>query len=402
MQKPKSFFQQETDNKRRKHLKIEAFAASSQDFNQSIYRTLTRAGETNFWSSGPSDTANANEHLIYSVTNEMRELEETKEQLAPSVFELGAHTIFYSFTIANFDPRRIQMIGYKYPPRQVQFEVGFSSTHFHYKSPIFNVHPETCDEQEFIILPEFVIGTHFKVNLIGKPAIQDIDNKHYIALRYVGASGMAIAEAMQDQTNQSISSAMTAFCIKASELSQSPDEEDEGEGEVPTLTYDEMKNLMSKLSSSGEEMYKLRGSILFHLDRLFEDGQIDFQLVNNILQYSFSKFAYFDSVTTELITRIIFAFHNRIDSITKQKEATNEKDTLELKNFENQLALNKHQIITTLQITKHYYVKTESSVDIKPKIAKLVFDRAMNTDFMPAIGMYGELLRCFRQIKLGM
>ena len=175
------------------------------------------------------------------------------------------------------------MIGYKYPPRQVQFEVGFDSTHFHYKSPIFNVHPESCSEQEFVILPEFVIGTHFKVNLIGKPAIQHGDNKHYIALRYVGASGMAVAEAMRDSGNQDISSTLTAFCIRASELSQSPDEEDQDEVEVPTVTYDEMKNLMSKLSTSGEEMFKMRSSILFHLDRLFKDGKIDFQLVNNIL-----------------------------------------------------------------------------------------------------------------------
>ena len=159
---------------------------------------------------------------------------------------------------------------------------------------------------------------------------------------------------------------------------------------------------MSKLSTSGEEMYKLRRSILFHLNQLFEDGQIDFQLVNNILQYSFIHFAYYDSVTTELITRIIIAFHNKIDGINKKKEETNEQNSLEHKTLDNQLTMTKHQIITTLQITKHYYVKVDSSADIKPKIAALVYERATNTDFKPAIGMYGELLRCFRQIKLGM
>ena len=79
VENPKRFFEQETDKTRRKHLRIEGLAASSQDFNQSIYRTLARGGSNNFWSSGPSDTANANEHLIYSVKDETREEEESKE-----------------------------------------------------------------------------------------------------------------------------------------------------------------------------------------------------------------------------------------------------------------------------------------------------------------------------------
>ena len=41
-------------------------------------------------------------------------------------------------------------------------------------------------------------------------------------------------------------------------------------------------------------------------------------------------------------------------------------------------------------------------MDIKPKIAKLIFQRANETDFQPAVGMYGSLLRCFGQIRLGM
>ena len=68
---------------------------------------------------------------------------------------------------------------------------------------------------------------------------------------------------------------ITAFSIKASELSQTIDEE-EGEDELPTLTYDEMKSLMKKLGTSGEEMYKMRKTIVSHLDRLFEDGLITF------------------------------------------------------------------------------------------------------------------------------
>ena len=109
---------------------------------------------------------------------------------------------------------------------------------------MFEVHPETSDEQEFIILPTFAIGTHFKVNLIGKPSIQDTDNKHYIALRYVGVSGMALAEAMRHEDVRDIAGTLVAFCGKASELSQMQDDEDEEEAEVPTLTFDEIKGLM--------------------------------------------------------------------------------------------------------------------------------------------------------------
>ena len=68
-----------------------------------------------------------------------------------------------------FNPGNIQGVGHDYPPRQVQIEVGFSKNNFHYKSPIFEVLGGTSAEQEFIILPVFVMGTHFKVNLIGKP-----------------------------------------------------------------------------------------------------------------------------------------------------------------------------------------------------------------------------------------
>jgi len=38
----------------------------------------------------------------------------------------------------------------------------------------------TSTEQEFIILPILVIGSHLKVNLIGKPCKQDgMDDKYY-------------------------------------------------------------------------------------------------------------------------------------------------------------------------------------------------------------------------------
>ena len=44
---------------------------------------------------------------------------------------------------------------------------------------------------------------------------------------------------------------------------QVPDDEDDLEDkELPAVTYEEMKQLMSKSGGSGEEMYKLRNSLL--------------------------------------------------------------------------------------------------------------------------------------------
>ena len=38
-----------------------------------------------------------------------------------------------------------------------------------------------------------MLGSHIRVNLIGKPFKQDgMDNKYYVALRYVGVSGRIV------------------------------------------------------------------------------------------------------------------------------------------------------------------------------------------------------------------
>ena len=75
------------------------------------------------------------------------------------------------------------------------------------------------------------------------------------------------------------------------------------------MTYEETKSLLSNTGSSGEQMFKLRKSLLHHLDQLFEEGLINFHLVHNILNHTYSKVAYHDSLTTELVTMIIVKFH---------------------------------------------------------------------------------------------
>ena len=95
-------------------------------------------------------------------------------------------------------------------------------------------------------------------------------------------------------------------------------EEEDGEDELPSVTYEEMKQLMSKLGGSGEEMYKLRKSLLHHLDALIEDGLITFNLVHSILYHTYENLAFHDSATTELVTMIIVKFHIKIEGLKNE------------------------------------------------------------------------------------
>ena len=106
---------------------------------------------------------------------------------------------------------------------------------------------------------------------------------------------------------------------------QVPDDEDDLEDkELHTVTYEEMKQLMSKVGGSGEEMYKLRDSLLYHLDDLFKDGLINFNLVYNILNHTYTKIAFHDAKTTELVTMIIIKFHIIIVDLKKRLENLDE------------------------------------------------------------------------------
>jgi hypothetical protein len=50
----------------------------------------------------------------------------------------------------------------------------------------------TDQEQVFSLEGDLAVGAYLRVNLIGKPKIQSMDGKHYIALRYVGVTGNVI------------------------------------------------------------------------------------------------------------------------------------------------------------------------------------------------------------------
>ena len=70
------------------------------------------------------------------------------------------------------------------------------------------------------------MGTHFRVNIIGKPSVQYTDNKHYVALRYVGVSGASILHQFQEEGPHKISKSQLQFCLQAAKLLQNPDDEE--------------------------------------------------------------------------------------------------------------------------------------------------------------------------------
>ena len=85
------------------HLEIEGVRASSQDYNQSIYRTLDRRSLDFFWSSTGSETPEAEEYLIYKVAPK-------------SMSELNPKALITSVVIGVFKPRFHQ--GHPlYPPQ---------------------------------------------------------------------------------------------------------------------------------------------------------------------------------------------------------------------------------------------------------------------------------------------
>ena len=92
----------------RNHTQVEkslkAVQASSQDFNQSIYATLLRK-QSSFWSSGPSESPDASEFLLYSL---------------PGV------KVINSVIIQTYNASQIQSEDDLYPTRKIKILVGNS------------------------------------------------------------------------------------------------------------------------------------------------------------------------------------------------------------------------------------------------------------------------------------
>ena len=249
-----SFFPSELSSYQRHHLSLTGVGASSQDHNQSVFCTLNRFDKTQkFWSSTGSQSEKASEFLMYAIKTQ-------------SEAQVDKTAVIYSFIIKVYDPAAIQgSINHLYPPKQAQIEVGFSHDKYHYISPLFDVKPDEKGEQEFFLLPELVVGTHFKINLVGKVFRQDFDgeqsdNLYYTALKYCGLSGRLLSEYSQE-TSQFVIEAEPIFGQIESEvedLHPSRHKLDEEEANISLLDFEEQKQFINKNIANQPIVYKAR------------------------------------------------------------------------------------------------------------------------------------------------
>ena len=81
--------------------------ASSQDYNQSVHRTVNVSDENQFWSSTGSGTAQANEWLTYKIP--MAEIQKG----------VNGYAVITKFKLKVFDPNLMQVVDHKYAPDKV-------------------------------------------------------------------------------------------------------------------------------------------------------------------------------------------------------------------------------------------------------------------------------------------
>ena len=157
--------------KSKNHIKIKGIRASTQDKEQSIFRTLEREGMYLFWSSIGTKSELDNEFLIYKVCDEM--------------------AMIHSVTMSVFKSDKT------YPPKKIQFEVGDREDHYYYQSDIMDVDQNSSKEQVFNLLPDVAVGKFIRLNLIGKPGY--FKKEYYHVIRYVGVSAIESSKLPKDQ-----------------------------------------------------------------------------------------------------------------------------------------------------------------------------------------------------------
>lgn len=141
--------------------------ASSHDYDQDIQKTLVY-DDGLYWSSKGSDSADANEYLIYDLVD---------TSVVSSV-----HFCVYRAAFQN---------GIIYPPKQAQIKIGHTRDNYHYESHIFDIEARN-KYFTFLILPEIVIGKFVRIELIGKRYPQPGDEKYYTVLSFVDIIGFPL------------------------------------------------------------------------------------------------------------------------------------------------------------------------------------------------------------------
>ena len=106
---------------------------SSCDYNQTVHRTVNKHDPDQFWSSGGSETAEADEWLSYKIPFQAQENSPGKD------LSLEGCALITKFSVKVFNPSRLQLVDFFYSPKQVQLEIGNSPDHYHYKSKVFEM-----------------------------------------------------------------------------------------------------------------------------------------------------------------------------------------------------------------------------------------------------------------------
>lgn len=98
--------------------------------------------------------------------------------------------------VRSFDASEFQAVNKPYAPMRVQFFVGDDNESWAYKSPEFEYNRDTFLPQYFSVEPHVMIGKFLKVLLIGKVKRQQMDNKYYHAIAYVGCNATKVSDAL--------------------------------------------------------------------------------------------------------------------------------------------------------------------------------------------------------------
>ncbi|CDW74589.1 UNKNOWN [Stylonychia lemnae] len=271
-----------------KSIMIEGVESSSQDFNQSIFRTIDKKATHHFWSSTGSSDENDCEYLIYKLA-------------ANQSLEKGLiFSVIISVFQANYMPNSPL-----FPPLRIQIEIGNAPGKYHYKSKIFQFEQNTTRDQVFCLLPDIVCGEYIKIGLIGKTEVQATDNLKYIALGYVGAQGCLIEELK----NQDIIN-MVTFESKEHEVKSYKDEEVKQQSHENLISVDQFKSDIrkikdGKLSELPEYLFKQRQVFLNNFSEVWDQKVLEQTDTIDLFDFSTERFGQLDFYQTMLLFKIL-------------------------------------------------------------------------------------------------
>ncbi|CDW71928.1 UNKNOWN [Stylonychia lemnae] len=276
-----------------KHLMIEGIESSTQDYDQSIYKTVQRLQQDYYWSSTGSGNEQDQEFLIYKLASRNHPERALITSIVMSAFQA---------TFQVNDPI--------YSPKQIQFEIGNELEKYHYKSRIFEFRQSTKNEQTFSLLPDLVCGEYIKITLIGKPQMQRTDRKRYIAIRYVGLKGQNLINIQDPDTKDLLSSEDQN--INESESDQNEESKScENLIKLPEQQVNEFLielNIIERKQTQNEiysYLYKHRMLIFHNFDHIQKDNTLSRFSMEKLVQFCQVQYGVIDYYVTMIVIKML-------------------------------------------------------------------------------------------------